>query len=242
LNAHLDGELDVRDSAAIEAHLSTCSACSARLRSLRELSQSVRVHASRFAPREGFVSELSKSLSAAPAPVRRHSRLRVLTLVASCAAALALVWLAGPRLLLSPDADHRLADEVVAAHVRSLQVDHLTDVASSDRHTVSPWFQGKVPFVPGARDFTDRGYALEGGRLDYVDGRAVAALVYRHGPHALNVFVWPTEGSADTPLQTLTVRGYCTCHWAQGGMRRWIVSDADPSTVLQLVHLLSNPD
>jgi anti-sigma factor RsiW len=121
--------------------------------------------------------------------------------------------------------------------VRSLQADHLIDVASTDRHVVNPWFQGKIDFALGAHDHADKGFALEGGRLDYVGGRTVAAVVYRHGPHALNLFVWPAAHESRADEGELVVRGYRLAHWSAGGTERWIVSDADATTVHALADL-----
>jgi anti-sigma factor RsiW len=243
LDAYVDGELDVRAALEVEAHLSSCAACAARHATKRALSQSVRAHASRFAPSADFERKLRATSTGAqpqlsPLP---QVRWRLVTAALACAAAIVLVWFGALR-FARPDTEHRIADEVVAAHVRSLLVDHLTDVASTDRHTVNPWFQGKIPFAVGARDFAAQGFALEGGRLDYVDGKAVAALVYRHGPHALNVFVWPTDGDSDSRTSLLSVRGYSTDHWIQSGMQYWIVSDADASTLAGLAGLLKARD
>lgn len=242
LEAYVDGELDVRAALEVETHLATCAACAARHATLRALSQSVRAHASRFAPGADFERRLRAASggSQAGSPVPSRVRWRDVAIGVLSAAAIVLVWFTVR--IAHPDAEHRIADEVVAAHVRSLLVDHLTDVASSDRHTVNPWFQGKIPFAVGARDLAARGYALEGGRLDYIDGRNVAALVYRHGPHALNVFVWPSEHESDAPLRRIDERGFHTAHWCRGGMQRWIVTDADESTVNGLVQLLDTPD
>jgi anti-sigma factor RsiW len=242
LDAYVDGELDVRGGLDVEAHLATCRACAAAAQTRQELSRTIRRNVSRFEPSDGFVERLRSSVAPHGALPRRKPELRTLAVAASFAAALVLVWLAARWTSGTIDAERSLADEVVAAHVRSLQVDHLTDVASSDRHTVNPWFQGKVPFVPSARDFADRGYALVGGRLEFVDGRAAAALVYRHGAHPLNVFTWPAEDAKDRSLQVLDVHGFAVGHFVHAGLQRWIVSDADPDVVTGLAALLTAPE
>jgi anti-sigma factor RsiW len=132
----------------------------------------------------------------------------------------------------------RIGEEVVAAHLRSLQAEHLTDVVSSDRHTVNPWFQGKLTFAVKAEDYSARGFALTGARLDYVAGSNAAALVYRHGRHVLNVFEWPTNDDVSRAPRLATVRGFATQHWIASGLHVWVVSDADPSTVAELTALL----
>jgi anti-sigma factor RsiW len=242
LDAYVDGELDVRGSLDVESHIATCRACAAETRARHELSRAIRRNVSRFEPRGDFVEHLQASIAQHDMVPRRTKKLRTVAVALSLAAALVLVWLAARWSFGTVDAERMVADEVVAAHVRSLQVDHLTDVTSSDRHTVNPWFQGKVPFVPAARDFADHGFPLVGGRLDYVDGRAAAALVYRHGAHPLNVFTWPSDAQSDMPLHVLSVRGFSIGHFAHAGLQRWIVSDADPSAVTGLAALLTAPE
>jgi hypothetical protein len=133
--------------------------------------------------------------------------------------------------------ERRLADELVDAHTRSLLVDHVTDVVSSDQHTVKPWFNGKVPFGVPAADLTAAGFPLAGGRLDYVAGREVAALVYRRRSHVINAFLWPEAGEA--PPREQTARGYTVLHFAHAGLTWWLVSDASPADLRELGGLLA---
>jgi len=152
------------------------------------------------------------------------------------AAALVLAWLGGTW-SSRPSTAERVGEEVVAAHVRSLLGDHLIDVVSSDRHTVNPWFQGKVSCAVGARDFAAQGFALAGGRLDYLEGQPVAAVVYRHGPHAINVFVWPCEDGRERPVERFASIGYSARYWVEDGKHHWAVSDVDESALAELVDL-----
>jgi len=233
--ALLDGELDPAARAEMEAHLAGCAACSARAQELRELSKNVREGASRPEPDADQVRRLGRAIRRGPGgKLARAAAVAKYALVAAAAAVLAwsaATWWARPA------EEKRIGEEVVAAHVRSLLADHLTDVASSDRHTVNPWFQGKVDCAVGARDHAEQGFPLAGGRLDYVGGRAVAAVVYRHGPHALNLFVG-SERPGGGGSGELAVRGYRIVHWTAGGTERWLVSDADESTVKTLADLL----
>ena len=142
-------------------------------------------------------------------------------------------------LSMQPSRDDLLVDEVVANHVRALQDDHVLDVASSDQHTVKPWFNGKLDYAAPVRDFAQDGFVLAGGRLDYFDQRPVAALVYKHNLHTFNVFVLPAKDGASTvPAQALNRQGFAVEHWTRDGMAYWAVSDAEAPTVAHLASLL----
>jgi len=160
---------------------------------------------------------------------------------AAATAALAIALGVGVmRSQLSPD--ERLADEAVANHVRSLQGGHPVDVTSSDRHTVKPWFSGKLDFAAPVRDLTAEGFALEGGRLDYFDHHPVAALVYRHRLHTINVFVQPAKPGETTAVRDFRRQGFNVERWTQDGMDFWAVSDVDADALRQLRTLLAAPD
>ena len=241
LSAYLDGELEASAKADLEAHLATCGACASDLRQLREVSRTVREGAGVPEPDAALRGRLALSLREAlpPGPVRRSWAKVVATHALVAAAAAYVAWFAAVW-WARPSEEQRIGEAVVAAHVRSLLADHLTDVASSDRHTVNPWFQGRVDFAVGARDHGDHGFALEGGRLDYLDGTVVASIVYRHGKHAMNLFLWPSRTAGDEGVGRIAVRNYRIVHWKTGGVWRWLVSDADESTLQALAKLLQS--
>ncbi|HJU19990.1 MAG TPA: hypothetical protein VJ770_26355, partial [Stellaceae bacterium] len=137
-------------------------------------------------------------------------------------------------LALWPSGQRGLVDAVIDDHVRALQPGHLVDVASSNRHTVKPWFAGRLDFAPPVKDLAAEGYPLLGGRLDYLDGRTVAALAYVHGGHRIDLFVWP-EAGGDIAPQSAERHGYNLVHWRQDGMALWAVSDIEPDLLRKFV-------
>ena len=143
--------------------------------------------------------------------------------------------LLGPRQQTLTVAESDLAGQVLDSHIRSLMASHLADVVSTDQHTVKPWFNGKLDFSPPVIDFAAQGFPLIGGRLDYLDGRSAAALVYRRRKHIINLFVWPEQGRVGT--ESMTRRGYHLIHWTKDGMTYWAVSDVSGSDLSQFARL-----
>ena len=141
-----------------------------------------------------------------------------------------------------PSADDRLLDEVVGDHARALLTDHAFDVASSDQHTVKPWFAAKLEFSPPVRDLSADGFPLIGGRLDYLDHTRVAVLAYRRRQHEIDVFVWPVaSGTSGVSGLSRTSRGYGVVRWSDGGMNFCAVSDVEPAELQHLVALMRIP-
>lgn len=162
------------------------------------------------------------------------------TSIATAAACLMLTW--NIALQMQRVDTVGLPDQVVDDHVRSLMAGHLIDVASSDQHTVKPWFTGKLDVAPSVGDFADRGFALVGGRLDYLSGRAVPALVYRHNEHIINMFVLPDSGNDAAPRH-MALRGYALLNWTKAGLAYWAVCDMDAPELERLASLvITAPD
>lgn len=222
IQADLDGELNAAEAASVAQHVQDCAACAALAAALAETSARVRADATRFAAPPRLRARL-----AAPAPPPRR-------FWTGLGAGLALA--ASVALLALPPRGADVAAEMVAAHVRALQPGHLLDVVSTDRHTVKPWFAGRIDYAPPVRDFAAAGFPLTGARLDYVNKRAVAVLVYAHGKHLIDVAVWPHP--AETALHLGTLDGFTTAHWAAGGMMFWAVSDVGEAEMRELAALL----
>jgi len=142
-------------------------------------------------------------------------------------------------LIFLPPRDQRLAEEVVSSHVRSLMANHLTDVESSDQHTVKPWFDGKVDFAPTVTNLTEHGFPLIGGRLDYLHGRPVAAEVYQRNKHKINLFVWPATRNRITMKKVSVEKGYNVISWEAAGMNYSTVSDLNPTELREFADLLN---
>jgi anti-sigma factor (TIGR02949 family) len=226
LDAYLDGELAADDARELEAHLAHCPAC-ARFRDERlTLRAAIAARVPAFAAPDELRGRVRAALrTAARARVPYRLSLPNVWRPLALAASLAVIALGSWNLSLQHASGETLADDVLASHIRSLMPGHLIDVLSSDQHTVKPWFNGRLDFSPPVSDFAERGYPLLGGRLDYLDGRAVAALAYGRRQHRINVFLWPaTRGPAAAPA-THTQQGYHLLHWTTTDYTYWVVSD-----------------
>ena len=239
IHGYLDGELDAVRAAEFERHLEECPECVAALDAQESLRASLqRAHLYQKAPAELRAKVVAAQRLAAPIPI---SSRRVFAQWLAIAALLILVVYSCWRIIPAVTggvSQNALAAEVVDAHLRSLEPGHMTDVVSTDQHTVKPWFDGKVDFAPPVQDFAADGFPLAGGRLDVVGGRTVAALVYARRKHFVNVFIWPTRES-DTDPKSSALQGYNWITWRKNGMVYWAVSDASASDLGELQRLLS---
>jgi anti-sigma factor RsiW len=217
LDAYLDRELDAESSSAVREHVSTCASCRRQLTEREALARFVRAAPYYPAP-DRLRSRVMAQSSRSSSPRRVFAWAAAAMLLLSVGAGM---WLWGS----AASRGDAIAEEVVGGHVRSLMANHLFDVQSTDLHTVKPWFLGKIDFSPPVVDLATIGFPLVGGRLDYVAGRPVAALVYQRQKHAINVFVSPESGDSSARDRVLTVRGFNLRHWIHNGMSFWAVSD-----------------
>ncbi|MBN3786871.1 anti-sigma factor [Burkholderia sp. Ac-20353] len=234
LAGYLDNELSLSESLAFERHLAACDACRLMLQAQQRVSVLLKSSDLRFvAPdtlhaRIRFGIGLRRTLLQRAAEWLTARKPRGASLWAPAGAVVvstvALAW-SGALYLSIPSTDVRLGTELVDSHVRSLQVNHLVDVVSTDRHTVKPWFDGKLDYAPPVLDLARVGYPLIGGRLDYLDGRAVAVMVYRYKLHPINLYVWPGADAGEAP-RVYERLGYHLAHWSDGRMNYWAVTDA----------------
>ncbi len=239
LHGYLDNELDAMHVEEIEAHLRACSSCREEHEQELKLRGLLQVRAPRYAAPAHLRSKILESVRSK----QRESRLRGwfpmgwLQFGGSLAVTVLLTSAITYYSVQSSNTE-RLVDEIVATHVRSLITNRLTDVESSDQHTVKPWFNGKVDFSPPVKDLAAQGFPLVGGRLDYVDGRPIAALLYRHRQHWISVFMWPEQSGKDSAPRGISKRGYDITQWSAEGLRFYVVSDIASPELGQLVTLL----
>ncbi len=229
IHAYCDGELDPMRCLEVEQHLRICAACAQQYRALQGLRTTLRQEGLYHPAPADLRQQIRDSLEHCPpapasTPAARPRFSSLFAFAAGIAAAFAILF-AGQFMNQGSATDPLLA-ELTAGHVRSLMAGHLMDVPSSNQHTVKPWFEGKLDFSPPVKDLAASGYPLTGGRLDYLDGRPVAALAYQCRKHVINLFLWPATGAAKgEPIATQDYHGYHVLSWNQDGMTCHAVSD-----------------
>jgi anti-sigma factor RsiW len=252
LHAYSDGELDLVRSLEIEEHVKTCAACAQELREQQALRNGIRsanlyhrvpdALRTRIMAAAGGAAPVGGNQGRSAVSPIRIVRERPLFEWLAVAAAILIALGLGIRIIpgaMNARSNDLVAEELVASHIRSLQPGHLMDVVSTDQHTVKPWFDGKLDFAPPVRDLADQGYPLVGGRLDYVGGRNVAALVYQLRKHYINVFIWPDDGQQAKLPESVSRQGYNVICQSSGGMRLCGVTDANADDLRQFMQLLS---
>src|SRR5947199_566514 len=264
MDGYLDGELDPITNQAIEQHLRSCRNCEQAYETHGALIRAKRNETPYYNEpaelRERIQSSLREEIAERPTrnvvrdarQVFRRNQPELRTSLwgtpwnwlglAGLGVAAAIIFAAvitlnlAPR-LQRPGADQFLATQLIASHVRSLMANHLTDVASSDQHTVKPWLDAKLDFAPPVVDLSSEGFPLVGGRLDYLDNRPVAALIYQRRKHFINFFVWPAGADAARSTKAMTREGYQLLHWKDSDFNYWAVSDVNEKELQEFKQL-----
>ncbi|WP_413710202.1 anti-sigma factor family protein [Rhizobium sp. Rhizsp82] len=232
LHAFTDGELDLVRAAELEAHLAGCPDCRAEMERVRGVRQRIGRDGVRFKMPEEVRAQVLTALSreqAAGIPAQRRVETaspwsRFFRFVRDWSFVPSLAALAASAMLFvnAPAPELGIQDQLLASHVQSMLADHLVDVQTSNQHTVKPWFNGRIDFSPPVNDLAKDGFPLVGGRVDYIGGRVVAALVYRRNGHVINLFVWPQTAGRQTDSEH---DGYNMAEWSANGLVFWAVSD-----------------
>jgi len=259
MDGYLDGELDPITSQAIEQHLRDCGHCDQAYKThgslihaignatpyfkasaeLRErIQSSLRDETTEHAVRNGVrgAQVLLHKRQPEPRSILWEAPWNWLGLAAAIILTAIIALNVVPR-FQRPGADQFLATQLIASHVRSLMASHLTDVASSDQHTVKPWLDTKLDFAPPVVDLSSEGCPLIGGRLDYLDNRPVAALIYQRRRHFINLFVWPAGSDAAGGTKAMTRQGYQLLHWVDSDFNYWAISDINDKDLQEFKQL-----
>ena len=241
LHAYLDNELDAAGSASVARHLDACAACKARYDAYavmqKALAEPSLYHRAPDALRARWTTPAQR-MPAAPVPARRRWP-TALAMAAGFAAAMLISVPAWLHWLPARAGADTVVAEAMSSHLRSLQGEHLMDVVSTDQHTVKPWFEGKLDFSPRVKDLAGEGFPLVGGRLDALEGHSVAALVYKRRLHVINLYQWPAEGGAASPV-IAQEHGYTVIRWSGDGMRYVAISDVNEGDLRQFVLAFQN--
>jgi anti-sigma factor RsiW len=242
IHGYVDGELDLVKSLEIEQHIQECPACAQALAGLHALRAAVNKSSLYYHATPGLAQRVQRSVRATSQAGRTpRLHLRRLPAVAASVALVAAGGWALLRVLPARSAGAFLTQELVASHVRSQMLpSHRFDVASSDAHVVKPWFEGKLDFSPPVKDLADQGFPLVGGRLDYLNNRPVAALVYQRRKHSINLFIWPSVPGSETTSRMVTRQGYHLFQWTESGMTFWTVSDLNEPELQDFVNLIKS--
>jgi anti-sigma factor RsiW len=241
LHPYSDGELDLVRHLQVEHHLAECTECDQHVRELRSLSETLASVPLYHRAPDTLLAKVQTALKRTEFPRIPRKQRRFKTPLLATAAGLFLVAVAalagGVFRSKEVKASDRVLDQVIAGHVRSLQACHLTDVPSSDSHTVKPWFTGKLDFSPQVPDLASHGYTLSGGRLDYLADRPVAALIYLCRKHVINLFAWPVTDTDESTVRSFCRQGFHVFHWQDSGVQYWAISDLNAKELDEFVQL-----
>ena len=241
LDGYFDGELDLIGNLEIERHLQDCQNCAQVQQNIQALHSAIKDESLYFKAPANLQKRVRLAVREAGKgePQRGVLSWRWLSVAASVALVGLIIW-AIVSIQPRPAADDLLAQEIVSGHIRSLMANHLTDMPSSNNHTVKPWFDGKLDFAPPVADLTAQSFPLIGGRLDYIGNKAVAALVYQRQQHLINLFIWLSNDQAGSGNKMITRQGYNLIHWDKSGMSFWAVSDLNLSELQEFAQALQN--
>jgi anti-sigma factor RsiW len=248
IDAYIDNELDIASTILVKQHLRDCLGCQQLLETRKAVGALLDNPQVRFEVPDSLLGRIQSALPVSRSEVKQRSSGRFVipwftipfALAATIAVIFGLIFLnQGGVFDRSPG--NALAQDVISSHVRSLLATHLLDVPSTDQHTVKPWFDGKLKFSPPVHDFAERGFRLTGGRLDYLNGREVAALVYQRRLHVINLFIWPSASGRNTAAESFTKDGYNVSHWDRDGFEFWAVSDVNAEDLRTFAGLEMQP-
>ena len=226
LHALIDNELDAGHAREVEAHLAGCPRCTSELQQHREMRRHLSSPELRYVAPQALRSRIENSLPLSrPVTTERRTLLKGFAMGSVVSAAMAASVML---LVTSRGQNERLLGDVASAHLRSLQAQHLTDVDTSDQHTVKPWFNGRIDVAPPVIDLTAQGFRLIGGRLDYIDGRPAAAIVYKRRAHVINLFVAQSLGARSSASGVSSVQGFNIQRWTERGLDFLAISDLAP--------------
>jgi anti-sigma factor RsiW len=235
----LDGELSASESVEIQEHIENCPFCGGPYRRLEQLQKDIRRQITRHTAPAHLQRSIQIALRKAAANEPQPGRIRWnwAAVAASVLLFASMAFNISSLRSRHTAAAETLAQEVLSSHLRSLMGTHLLDVPSSDQHTVKPWFNGKLNFSPDVKDFSSQGFRLVGGRVEYIDDRPAAALVYQRRQHFINLFMWPAPSSYQSGYSEMKRSGYNLVSWTEGGMTCWAVSDLQTSELEQFAQL-----
>jgi anti-sigma factor RsiW len=234
IDPYADGELEAAAVLELEQHLQSCSACGLAWRNLQSLKKTLKQDALYFTAPADLRDRIKSALPlpSKAVPERQASNWNWLTTIMSGLAAACLALLLTVT-MNRPASKSPLAQEIVSSHVRSLMANHMLDVVSTDQHTVKPWFNGKLDFSPPVKNLAAQEFPLIGGRLDYMRGHSVAALIFQRHQHIINLFIWPEMEKNSNPAPSATLQGYNVVHWSEAEMTFWAVSDLNEKELME---------
>src|ERR1043165_2713595 len=237
MHGYLDGELDPSANRQFEQHVGECPSCSKALAEQQTMRTGMKSDSLYFKAPTRLQDRLRASLQEKSNARPGRFPWRWVAVAACVAFCIGLGFLMA-QFASTPSGHERLTYEVASAHIRSMQAKHIVDVEGPDNHVVKPWFNGKLDFAPPAPNLEKEGFPLVGGRLDYLNGRPVAALVYKRREHLINLFVWPSAASGSSDFERELRQGYHLVHWSKTGMNYWLISDLDPTELSALAQRL----